>query len=57
MEIIIKGSPEELTELLAGLRTGQTAGAKKSAPQVEAAEQKIDEFSQMIREGAHLSGK
>lgn len=32
MEIIIKGSPEELAELLAGLRTEQAAGAKGNAP-------------------------
>lgn len=39
MEIIIKGSPAELAELLAGLRTKQAAGAKEDAPQIEAAEQ------------------
>ncbi len=38
MEIIIKGSPKELAELLAGLRTEQPAEEKKGAPQSETAE-------------------
>lgn len=53
--------PPLLTELAKDGKINELAEAirnagKENAPQVEAAEQKIEELSQMIKEGAHLSG-